>query len=380
MPSSHFAVFIDELVTAERVDIDPGQVLAALSELPDPRAKRGVRHRFGHLLVIMVGSMLAGATTLVEMAEWAADTAREQLAVLGIGTPHATTLGRVFERMDADMLDRMAGAWAQTATAASAIALDGKEVRGAKNGGGSRVHLMAAIDHGTGAVLGQVSVAEKSNEIPYFSTLLDGIKDLKDVVVTADALHTQRKHAEYLHDRGAFYVLTVKGNQPGLHDQCASLPWQRVRAGNKTRETANGRDIDRTVRCVSLAADINFSHATQVAQIIRKSRPLGTRKWHTETVYIVTSLPPSKGKPAEIGAWIRGHWTIENGLHYRRDVTWNEDHSQVRNGEAPRVMASLRNIAITILRLQGETNLAKATRAARNYPARALKLAGIHIS
>lgn len=91
-------------------------------------------------------------------------------------------------------------------------------------------------------------------------------------------------------------------------------------------------------------------------------------KWFTETVYIITSLTPSSGKPAEIGAWIRGHWAIENGLHYRRDVNWCEDHSQVRNGEAPRVMAPLRNIAITILRLQGETNLAKATRAARKLP------------
>ncbi|WP_349361779.1 hypothetical protein [Paenarthrobacter sp. PH39-S1] len=107
---------------------------------------------------------------------------------------------------------------------------------------------------------------------------------------------------------------------------------------------------------------------------------MGTRKWFTETVYIVTSLAPSQGKPSEIGAWIRGHSTIENGLHYRRDVTWREDHSQVRNGEAPRVMASLRNIAIMILRLQGETNLAKAAQAARNYPDRALKLAGITIS
>lgn len=226
------------------------------------------------------------------------------------------------------------------------------------------MHLMAAIDHGTGAVLGQVSVAEKSNEIPYFSTLLDGIKDLREVVVSADALHTQRKHADYLHDRGAFYVLTVKGNQPGLHKQCAELTWKRVRVRNKTVETANVRDIERTVKCVSIDAVINFPHAAQAAQINRKLRPLGTRKWFTETVYIVTSLTPAKVKPAEIGAWIRGHWAIENGPHYRRDVTWREDHSQIRNGEAPRVMASLRNIAITILRLQGETNLAKATRAA----------------
>ena len=105
------------------------------------------------------------------------------------------------------------------------------------------MHLLAASDHRTGAVLCQVSVAGKSNEIPYFPTLLADIKDLTGKVVTADALHTQRTHAEYLHGRGAFYVLTVKGNQPGLHTHCAALPWKRVRAGSTTRETANGRSV-----------------------------------------------------------------------------------------------------------------------------------------
>ncbi|WP_193341920.1 transposase [Pseudarthrobacter sp. AB1] len=129
----------------------------------------------------------------------------------------------------------------------------------------------------------------------------------------------------------------------------------------------------------SVDAGINFPHAAQAAQITRKSRPLGTRKWSTATVYIVTSLTPSQGKPGLIGSLIRGHWGIENGLHWRRDVTWREDGSQVRRGNAPRAMASLR-IAITILRLEGETNIAKATRVARNYPHRALKLAGLKIN
>jgi predicted transposase YbfD/YdcC len=380
LSSSHFVAFIDEFSGAEPADIDPGLVLAVLAELPDPRKKRGVRHRFAHLLVIMVCAVIAGQKTLVEVAEWAADTAREQLVALGIGAPHATTLGRVLERLDADAMDNLIGAWSQAATAATAIAIDGKEVRGAKNGGGARVHLMAAIDQDTGAVLGQVSVAEKSNEIPYFSTLMDTIKDVRGVVVTADALHTQRSHATYLHERGAHYVLTVKGNQPALHTQLASLPWNRVRAGNRTKEQTNGREIARTVKCVSVAAGINFPHAAQAIQITRKSRPLGTRKWSTETVHAVTSLTPSEGQPAQIGAWIRGHWGIENGLHWRRDVLWNEDHSQVRKGQAPRVMASLRNLAITIHRLAGQTNLSKATRAARNHPNRALKLAGINFA
>ncbi|MCU6482744.1 ISAs1 family transposase [Arthrobacter sp. A2-55] len=379
MPSSHLASFIDEFALTGPVEIDPGKVLAALAELPDPRKKRGVRHRFAHLLVIMVCSVVAGATSLVEMAEWAADTARDQLAALGIGAPHATTLARVLQRLDADTLDRLAGSWAQGMTVVTAIAIDGKEVRGAKNGGGTRVHLLAGVDHATGAVLVQENVSEKHNEITYFKPLLEGIKDIGGIIVTADALHTQREHADYLHSRSAHYVLTVKANQPRLHDQLRALPWKQVRAGNKTRESANGREIQRTIKCVGIAAGIKFPHAAQAAQITRKSRPIGTRKWSTETVYIVTSLTPAQGKPELIASLIRGHWGIENGLHWRRDVTWREDGSQVRRGNAPRVMASLRNIAISILRLEGEPNLAKATRGARNYPHRALKLAGLII-
>jgi hypothetical protein len=126
VPSSHLALFRDEFARIGTVNIDPGAVLAALCRLPDPRKKRGVRHRFAHLLVIMVCSVLAGAISLVEMAEWAGDTARDQLAILGIGTPHATTLGRVLERLDADLLDRLAGSWAQAAATVTAMAIDGK--------------------------------------------------------------------------------------------------------------------------------------------------------------------------------------------------------------------------------------------------------------
>ena len=143
---------------------------------------------------------------------WASDTSRDKLAGLGIGAPHATTLARFLQRLDADALDRLAGSWAQGKAPVTAIAIDGKEVRGAENGGGTRVHLLAGIDHTTGVVLVQKNVEEKHNEITYFKPRLEGIKDLEDVVISADALHTQRDHGEYLHSRGAQYVLTVKAN------------------------------------------------------------------------------------------------------------------------------------------------------------------------
>ncbi|WP_427016746.1 hypothetical protein ACQCSX_18800 [Pseudarthrobacter sp. P1] len=158
------------------------------------------------------------------MAEWAADTALGQLATPGIGTPHATTLGRALERLDADLLDRLAGAWAQAATTVTAGASDGKEVRGAKNGGGA-----------------QQNIAEKHNEITHFKPLMDGIKNLKCVTITADALHSQREHAHYLHGRGAHYVRSAEANQPKkLHDQLRSLPWNRVRAGHKPQGSGHG--------------------------------------------------------------------------------------------------------------------------------------------
>ncbi|NVN00640.1 ISAs1 family transposase, partial [Arthrobacter sp. SDTb3-6] len=322
MPSFHLASFIDEFATTGPVEIDPGEVLAALVGLRDPRKKRGVRHRVAHLLVIMVCSVLAGATTLVEMAEWATDTARDQLAAPGIGAPHATTWARVLQRLNTDTLDRLAGSWAQGMTAVAAIAIDGKEVRGAKNGGGTRVHLLAGIDHTTAAVLVRKNVSEKPMRPPFFLPVLEGIKDLRDVVISADALHTQRVHAEYLHTRGARYVLTVKANQPKLRHQLGSLPWMQVRAGHKTRNTANGREIERTVKCVSFDVGIKFPHAAQAAQITRRSRPLGTRKWSTETVHVVTSLAPAQGKPDLIGSLVRGHWGIENApaLAPRRDL------------------------------------------------------------
>ncbi|MGP5254619.1 ISAs1 family transposase [Glutamicibacter ardleyensis] len=378
MPSSHLQAFIDEFSGEEPVTVDPGQVLAMLHQLPDPRARRGVRHRFAHLLVIMLCSVLAGSKTLVEMAEWATDTARQQLEPWGIGTPHATTLARIFQRQDADRLDELASLWAQADIAPIAIAVDGKEVRGAKNGGQPRVHLLSGIDQDSGAVLAQVSVSHKTNEITCFSTLMDRIENLSGVVVTADALHTQVCHANYLNERGAYFILTVKGNQPTHLAKLEAIPWKRVPVRDKTTGTANGREIIRIVKCATLAEGIGFPHAVQAVQITRKSRTVGTKKWFIETVHAVTSIPTHKGTPAQIGAWVRGHWSIENGLHWRRDVTWNEDKSQVRTGHAPRVMATLRNIAITILKQLGHNNVAKATRKIRNYPEQALELIGFN--
>jgi predicted transposase YbfD/YdcC len=206
-----------------------------------------------------------------------------------------------------------------------------------------------------------------------FATLLDRI-DLTGVVVTADALHAQRAHAEYLAgQRGVRYLITVKGNQPGLRAQLAALPWRQIPVAYDAREKGHGRAERRTVKVTAVAAGLAFLHAAQAIQIIRRRRPLTARKWSAETMYAITSLTATQARPAEFAAIIRGHWLIEDRLHWVRDVTYDEDRSQVRTANGPRVMASLRNLAITILRLTGETSIAAALRHNARRPGRPLQ-------
>jgi predicted transposase YbfD/YdcC len=250
------------------------------------------------------------------------------------------------------------------------LALDGKTVRGSRGPDGDARHLLAVIDQQTRAVLGQVEVAGKTNEITAFAPLLDTLThlDLTGVVITTDALHTQREHVADLRARGAHWVLTVTGNQPRLRRQLAGLPWRGVEADHRSAETAHGRREIRTSKVVTIAAGIEFPHAAQALQITRKTRPASTRsgrrgRWRTETIYAITDLRPHQARPDELAAWIRGHWQIgRNGLHWVRDVTFAEDHSHVRTGARPQVMASLRNLAISLHRLAGATNIAAALR------------------
>ena len=205
-----------------------------------------------------------------------------------------------------------------------------------------------------------------------FATLLDHV-GVAGAVVTADAMHAQRGHAEYLvTQRGAHYLLTVKGNQPGLHAQLAKLPWRQVPVAHAARERGHGRAERRTVKVTAVAAGLAFPHAAQALRIVRRRRPLNSKKWSAETIYAITSLTAIQARPAELAAIIRGHWLIEDRLHWVRDVTYDEDRSQVRTANGPRVMASLRNLAMTILRLTGHTSIAAALRHHARQPSRPL--------
>ncbi|MFD8031081.1 ISAs1 family transposase [Streptomyces sp. NPDC059717] len=339
-------------------------LVEVLGRIPDPRRRRGVRHPVAALIAVAVCAVTAGARGFTAIGEWACDAGAAALTRLGLerGSVDESTLRRLFARLDADRLDALLGAWAAMRCARVAgrrvIAIDGKTVRGARDADASAPHLVAALGHGSGAVLGQVAVREKSNEIPAARALLETL-DLDGAVVTMDALHTQHATATLVIEAGADYVLTVKANQKTLYARLKALPWARIPAVSRT-DLGHGRRATRTVKVVDVPAWIDFTGATQVAQLRRTVTRKGRRT--VEIVYLITSADAHTAPPEVLATWVQSHWEIENRLHWVRDVTFDEDRSQVRTGNAPRVMAGLRNTAITLLRLHGHQNIAAALR------------------
>jgi len=211
-------------------------LLGYLAQIADPRHRRGRRHALGAVLAVAVAAVLAGARSLAAIGEWASDAPCQVLAPLGVRRdpltgawrpPGEATVRRVLARIDPDALDRAISAWlaAQQPPPPTTrppptprpprrvVAVDGKTLRGSGHHGAAQVHLLAVMDHTSRGVLCQAGVDGKTNEITQFRPLLDRL-DLADTVVTADALHTQREHAEWLVTaKHAAYVLIVKGNQ-----------------------------------------------------------------------------------------------------------------------------------------------------------------------
>jgi predicted transposase YbfD/YdcC len=350
-------------------------LLDLLSQVPDPRKRRGRRHPLAGLLAVGVAAVIAGSKSFAAVGQWAADAGPDVLAALGAdrGPADESTYRRAFALVSADVLDQVLGAWLHTRAVRAAgrlvIAVDGKSVRGAKGKDGKAPHLVAALAHGIGAVLGQVAVSTKSNEIPAVRDLLATFADLAGAVITLDAMHTQGDTAQLILGRHADYVMTVKGNMPTLFRQLKKLPWAAVPSVS-TVSTDHGRRARRTIKAVLAPSWIEFAGAAQVAQLRRTVTRNGSKT--VEVAYLITS--DRRADPETLAAWVRGHWEIENKLHWVRDVTYQEDKSLVRTGNAPRIMATLRSLAVSLLRLDGHHNIAAANRHHARDPQRTLKI------
>lgn len=211
-----------------------------LAGVPDPRDPRGVRHRLAVVLALTACAVLAEATSLLAVGEWIADAPGYVLEQVGVDSdpllpsrlfPAETTVRRLLARVDGDALDRAVGRWLAErrpkTTGLRGLTVDRKSLRGAATARGRKIHLLARLEHATGLVLAQLDVGEKTNEITCFQPLLDTVADLAGTVVTSDAMHTQREHADYLLARGAHYIVIVKGNQKNLR-QLKSLRWKEI--------------------------------------------------------------------------------------------------------------------------------------------------------
>lgn len=362
---------------------DSVRLLESLGAVPDPRKRRGRRHPLRWVLLLAVGAVMAGKTSLVAMASWAA-CADHKLAPAG-PTPSVSTFARVLAAVDPVALQTAIDTWLarrlDTRTPAAhssattpghsarrAVAVDGKVLRGARQTDG-QVKLVAAYDQDAGLVLGQVAVVG-GDEIAALPKVLDTLADLPGRVVTADALHCQDSHAHWIVAAGADFVLTVKGNRPRLRRALAAQPWGQV-PGRRLTERGHGRAETRSIKAISTDGQPGlqalFPHAAQIAKITRSRKRKGRRR-SQETVYLVTSLNHRQATPAQLAGYARGQWSIENGLHWVRDVTQCEDGSQVRTGHAPQNLAALRNLVINLFRLDGRANIAAAHRHYADQP------------
>jgi predicted transposase YbfD/YdcC len=307
------------------------QLPAYLAWVPDPRDPRGVRHSLVSVLATAVAAVLD---------------------VLGVRydplsrvhqVPDEATIRGVLERLGATAFTAATGAWltalsdmradagqvvavpAQRRPRRESVSVDGKALRGTRHhtASGRARHLLAARTGRHGAVVAQVEIDDKSGN--------------------------------------AHFILVVKKNQPSLYHQLKALPWRQIRVGHVEDHHGHGRTEPRSIKVVTVEPHLAFPHAAQAIAITRKTRPHRGGRWKTVNVYAITSLTAHQARPDELATWIRQHWQIE-ALHYIRDVTYREDASHVRTGSGPAVMAALRNLAISILKLCGWTNIAQANR------------------
>jgi len=360
---------------------DLGRLLERLGEVPDPRHPKGLRYALAPLLVLVVLAKLAGEDHPSGIAEWIRLRGRSLRSALGVKwarMPHHNTYRRVLEEViDPAELERVVSQHLQSLPGVGhsvLIAIDGKTVRGTIRPDRQRgEHLLAAYLPAEGIVLLQVAAGQKENEISVAPTLLAAL-DLRGKVVAGDAMHTQRALSVQILAGDGDYLWLVKDNQPTLHAEIAHLftaDDRTVLGGQLDHDFATERQVERghgrrETRTITVSSELqgysDWPGLAQVFQLERERVHLASGKVEREIVYGLTSLSAAEAAPRRLLALIRAYWGIENGLHYRRDVTFHEDRTRLTRGHAGRVMACLNNLVIGLLRHAGATNLPRARR------------------
>ena len=375
--------------------MDAGASLMELLEgIPDPRGARGKRHPLSAVLALAVVGFLAGMTSYEAIAHYGKERGGEFLSLLGFTRRRGlckATYSRIFRRIDVSDFEARVARWIQGRLGpgeAPLIAIDGKALRGSRDGETPGQHLVAAYAPDVKAVVGQLRVDAKTNEHKAALELL-GILPIKGKVVTGDAMFTHRDLCQKVIDGGGDYVLPVKENQPTLRANIAAVfaepepglsPLQTARRGAEIEracevDKGHGRLEKRTIEVTSSLAEYLDSDWPGIEQVFRLTRERKMKgKVETEVIFGIASLSGERGGAEVLLGMTREHWGIENGLHYVRDVTLREDASPIKKGSAPQVMAILRNIAVFVFERFKHKSAAAATRYYVCHPEKAVEV------
>ena len=403
MPSTHDSS--PAATAAERSPVLPRSLVDAFAAVIDPRCRRGRRFPLAALLTLALAAMLANHLSPFAIAQWGAEqdaaSKRAMGFVKGI-TPHQSTFARLFRRLDPALLstalsDHSAAAASPDACVrgAAGIAIDGKAQRGRRAFAptpGCPVHALSACTHDAGAVLAQEEIvghAEKAEAESTVAPRLIARIDWRGRVLTGDALFCQRQVCAQVCDAGGDYLIIVKENQPALLRAVAALfasradialraaslpPWDM--RGATTVDKGHGR-IERRhlVASTELNDYLDWPRLGQVFLVERYWQEQGKAKQAVR--YGITSLPPAVADAQRLLALVRGHWQIENGLHYVKDVTLGEDRSTIHTGNGPSIMAILRDTVVSVLHRAGWRTIAERLRYYGGHPREVFALLGI---
>jgi predicted transposase YbfD/YdcC len=336
--------------------------LSYFKDLRDPRQRGKVTYPLDEVLLLCLLAVLAGAECFTEIALFGT----RKLALLRRfrpfkdGTPAHDHLGDILATLDAEAFQSCFVAWvaAVAGVPTGVIAIDGKTVRrsGHKPGAKAAIHMVSAFAARQRLVLGQVKVAEKSNEIVAIPKLLDMLA-IEGAIVTIDAMGCQRDIAQKVIDRKADYILALKGNQGSLRDDVELFATEQKTRGfadttisqDRTVDGDHGRIETRTTTVIHDVKWLQERHdwpGLKGVVIVDSSREISGRI-APETRYYITSLT----LPApQLGPAIRSHWAIENSLHWVMDMVFRDDECRVRTNHAPANFTTIKHMALNLLR------------------------------
>ena len=342
-------------------------LIDVLGKIEDKRSRHGRRYSLVSILSACVVAMLCGYSSYSAIAEWCQNYGYQLLSSLGFKekTPCAATFHNVLKSLDGVELEQKLGQWLQEnfLIEEEALAIDGKTLRGSKKQGSPLYHLLSAVSSHLGITAYQWNVGEKTGEIKGFEKVLKGLI-LEGKILTMDALLTQRKIAKAIVKANCCYLMIAKGNQEYLKEDIASLLFFKEKMGEtqtfESHDKGHGRIESRTLTLCQAEDYIDWPEVKQVFSVEREIFHKGKRSF--QKVYGLTNLSADQADAQRLLKLNREHWSVESKSHWVRDVVYQEDHSQVRIGVLPQVMAAFRNMAIGLIKATGWQSVTKANR------------------